>query len=86
MKNKSIYKSKILILVAIMIFINGAFPEFVTQTGYTYLASFLAIVCAISFAMHLTGNKVATKRTIVPGIGLLLVEVMLMMPYFRGNL
>lgn len=86
MKNKSIYKSIILISVAILIFVNGVFPEFVTQTGYTYLASFLAIICAISFAMYEAHNKVVTKRTILLGIGLLLVVVMWIMQYFRGIL
>lgn len=84
MKNKSLYKSIILISVAIMIFINGVFPDFVTQTGYTYLASFLAIICAISFAMHYARNKVSTKSTIILGVGLVFVVVLLVLQFSRG--
>lgn len=84
MKNKSLYKSIILISVAIMIFINGVFPDFATQTGYTYLASFLALICAISFVMHWSRNKVSTKSTIVLGVGLVFVVVLLILQYSRG--
>ena len=75
----TIYKSIILISVALMILLMAYFPDFVTQTGYTYLASFLVIICAISFAMHYARNKVSTKSTIIHGLGLAFVIVLLLL-------
>jgi len=50
-----------------MIFVNGVYPDFVTQTGYTNIAISLALLSAISLVMHVSFYKVPASKNIITG-------------------